>query len=804
MSAFKMANNEIMSDADVKRLFSELKRIDSDKTADEYGFEAEANTRNIDEEKALDLWRSRLIDMVRFLSTYFMDVRYWEGIDAEKDTFEQLSQTLGELAELPDQEGPVLIRYRGLPTASRGSASTDYVVSLGDVMVDASVPPGMIKRMGIRMSHLAGSLDKAFSVFSEQGIRTLCVHLPGQTADELNRMRLCLNIVSRYAHAIKTNSPIVFEIKGRPFSIQPILDEKKQPDPNLTLVAGINNLNSEQMQALISKVDSWMKQAVKGGDSQPFASVYNAFFGVNSLKDKLIRPSLEINNVQWLMIDGDKPTNLVPKDQSSGPGSGGKGMSRKTEKVLTGVYGQALGKMGAKKIEEKLGLAMKLLEAVESPEKINEIMKNIYGDDFANIDSKKLGQKIGIVSNLLAAVEKTPRGMDILEKVFGNFQDRLEQVQDNVYDEIVVEKDAVKIADGDAVTVIEGVHNGLLQKIEFYKSRALVRKKIKALASGSGDADFDAGDYDIIAAEFDVSVEDTKDIINLLKSCFDDNGHFLRGTFERNIPEFIRYEKKIFEFLWQYLKEIRYRSDRVAFLNALQMLIAKIHQPKRAIKVLIADFCSDPGAIEFPDRNALMLANLLIRKYNKELNLDIELTPEEVLLVKEGLDREMVTYSAWRIESIREKFIVKTRTIHQAVVNSLKAPGVGSQAMSFRFLTGLERELFIFLALVGGKTARTILRSALKIYGDPRSKIFTQFENRDYFEALMQHLIVPIRGLGRIGNSSDLTLFQKIKDNRQRFQNLGETVRHEMLVKRIVGWTEIAERNIGRHTMPLI
>ena len=795
-----MANNDIMSDADVERLFSELKRIDSDKTVDDHGFEAEANVRNSDEEKALDRWRSHLIDMVRFLSTYFTDVRYWEGVDAEKDTFEQLSQTLGELAELPDQTGPVLIRYRGLPTASRGSASTDYVVSLGDVMVDASVPPGMIKRMGIRMSHIAGRLDKAFSVFSEQGIRTLCVHLPGQTDDELNRMHLCLNIVSRYAHAIKTNLPILFEIEGRPFSIQLILDEKKQPDPNLTLVAGVNNLNYEQMQALISKVDSWMKQAVKAGDSQPFASVYNAFFGVKSLKDKLIRPSLEINNVQWLMIDGDKPGHLVPKDQNSGSGSGEKGLSRKTEKVLTGIYGQTLEKLGSKKIEKKIGLAVKLLEAVDSPEKIAEIMKNIYGDDFTNIDSKKLGREIDIVSKLLAAVEKTPKGLDILEKVFGDFQNRLEQVQDNVYDGIVVGEDAVKIADGDAVTVIEGVHNGLLQKIEFYKSRALVRKKIKALASGRGDADFDAGDYDIIAAEFDVSVEDTRDIIDLLKSCFDDTGHFLREPFEKNIPEFIRYEKKIFEFLWQYLKETRYRSDRVAFLNALQMLIAKIHQPKRAIKVLIADFCSDPGAIEFADRNALMLANLLIRKYNKELNLDIELTPEEVLLVKEGLDREVVTYAAWHIESVREKFITKARTIHQAIVNSLTASGKNPQTLSFRFLAGLEREIFIFLALVGGKTALTILRSAIKIYGDPRSKIFTQSENQDYFETLMQHLIVLIRGLGRIGNSSDLALFQKIKDNRQRFQRLGESVRHEMLVNRITGWAEMAENSIRRNS----
>jgi hypothetical protein len=91
------------------------------------------------------------------------------------------------------------------------------------------------------------------------------------------------------------------------------------------------------------------------------------------------------------------------------------------------------------------------------------------------------------------------------------------------------------------------------------------------------------------------------------------------------------------------------------------------------------------------------------------------------------------------------------------------------------------------------------LRSAIKIYGDPQSKIFTQSENRDYFEALLQHLIVLIRGLGRIGNSSDLALFQKIKDNRQRFQNLGDTVRYEMLVKRITGWAEMAENSIRRN-----
>jgi len=116
--------------------------------------------------------------------------------------------------------------------------------------------------------------------------------------------------------------------------------------------------------------------------------------------------------------------------------------------------------------------------------------------------------------------------------------------------------------------------------------------------------------------------------------------------------------------------------------------------------------------------------------------------------------------------------------------------------MSFRFLAGLEREIFIFLALVGGKTARTVLRSAIKIYGDPESMVFVQPKSRDHAEVLLKHLIVLIHGLGRICNQSDLELFQKIKGKSRRFQSLGETVRHELLVQRIAELTEMAENNI--------
>ncbi len=167
---------------------------------------------------------------------------------------------------------------------------------------------------------------------------------------------------------------------------------------------------------------------------------------------------------------------------------------------------------------------------------------------------------------------------------------------------------------------------------------------------------FSDGDLEVIAADFQISKENTKEVLTLLQGCFDKSGRFQRKEFEKNIPEFLKYEKNIFEFLWHHLSEIDNRNDRVSYLNTLQLLISEMRNPGDAIMVLLADFIKAPLQVTFFDRNALILSNILLRKYNQELRNEIEITPEQVLLVKEGLDKDRVAAAAEQVKRYQDKF----------------------------------------------------------------------------------------------------------------------------------------------------
>ena len=123
----------------------------------------------------------------------------------------------------------------------------------------------------------------------------------------------------------------------------------------------------------------------------------------------------------------------------------------------------------------------------------------------------------------------------------------------------------------------------------------------------------------------------------------------------------------------------------------------------------MGDFLEEPDAVHFSDRNALMLANLLLRRYNKELDIDIEITPEEVFLVKEGLNREAATAALMLIDAENEALFEKIRTIHRKIVVSLDSGYDSTDNMNLKYLLSLEREIHIFVALLGGDVARSVL-----------------------------------------------------------------------------------------------
>jgi hypothetical protein len=407
---------------------------------------------------------------------------------------------------------------------------------------------------------------------------------------------------------------------------------------------------------------------------------------------------------------------------------------------------------------------------------------------------KQVGERLQRAFELIDAIETRSEGWEVLEEVVQSIQGRFEMAGENVFDSMIVQGDVLKVLTEGNEIIIEGLNRNLLDKIVYYKGRSVFKSKMRAMAACG--IDFEADNYQNLAAEFDMPAEDIKKIIGLIKNCFDTEGHFLKAVFDRNIHEFARYSPQIFAFLWQYLKQPLERKDRVAYLNSLQILTARMNSAKNAIRVLFADLCHEPADVDFSDRNAPMFACMLLRKFNQEMNLDIEITPEEVLRVNDGLDPDAVACAAEIIESNPEIFLEKIQTIGRKIIEALRHGESDPEPMPLRYLLSLEREIHILLSLVGGETAVSVLRNAVKRYGNPASELYRFEESSQHVAAFLQHLKVAIRGLARIGEKIDLAVLGDVKKRRTAFLRLAESPKHKALVKRVMEWVDISRQTI--------
>ena len=751
-----MKDKDIQLDAEAEKLFQELHGMVPSKKRGTHCHSLEQLSDSLREkEEELDEKKICLIDLMHFLSSYIVDFKYWEDSRGKKDNFNQFKEIFAKISGFPGHDGIILIRFRGFPTTSNLPEKYDYVVMLGNITVDAGAVPSIIKRVGIKMSHISGRLSRAFEIFSENGINNLHIEIPANDSESFELFMTSLNIIAQYNQAVKMNAPINFEKNSVKKTLLPVFDERNQPDPNLTMAAGLNELKPETMDSLVKKLNNWLQQQESSSSDQQFSSVYNALFGIKTFNEKLIKPPIELNNVKWLMLNRGERTITVEKAR--------------------------VGRM----VMESFG---------DSPQKTAYIMKSMYGNDFEKIGSQDFGDRVKTVTDLIQFAEQNPKGQQILEDVLKSAQKNFDQVRDEVFDDMVVEENFIKIQSSGKESIIDNVNSKLLNILNRYKGRSVTRKKIKKIASPS--ANFDAKDYETIALDFGISSEDAEDIIKTLQSCFDSSGHFLKSVFEKNIPNFIKYERKIFELLWRYLKDIFHRNDRVAFLNALQLLIDRMKQPKRALRILLEDFYGKPDAVNFADRNALMLANLLIRKYNKEFNLNIELTPEEVLLVQYGLDRDIAKYAAWRIDGNQEDFYLKIKTIRQEIAQAILAEDSIEESKPFKYLLSLEREVNIFLSLIEGETALSVIKSAVQQYGDPDSGLYSLPDSSKYFGMFLHHLRVAVKALGRVGGKEELELLGKIRDSEKAFLAFGQGSLHKELVIRVMDAIDSSRKNI--------
>jgi hypothetical protein len=417
----------------------------------------------------------------------------------------------------------------------------------------------------------------------------------------------------------------------------------------------------------------------------------------------------------------------------------------------------------------------------DSPIETARIMGSVYGDDYQQIDSQNLGERLKLASNLLTSIEETRAGKPVMEEVLENVEKRLDQASDEAYDSLEIDGGVIKARDGKEETTIGKIHSKLKGMVGFFKARSAIKKKMKNLAERG--ISFNEQEYRVIAKDFGISANEAKKLIETFKNCFDEDGVFLREAFARNIPEFAQYKKRILEFLWHYLKQMSRREDRIALLNSLQILIPRLNQPQRILRALLADFSLDPAAIAVSDQSALVLLTLLVSNYNKE-RTDIEITPEEVLRISKGLNARIIAGAQKLLDRNQERFFKKVRTIHRKLTELLDVgPPQGAQ-MSLRDIFLLEREVYVFFSMVGGKTARAMLRGAARVYGNPTGEIYLLDESERFMPYLLQLLKIVSRGLGRVGQRKDLSLLDEIRSRHKEFLEMMGEKKNEEHVRR--------------------
>lgn len=416
-------------------------------------------------------------------------------------------------------------------------------------------------------------------------------------------------------------------------------------------------------------------------------------------------------------------------------------------------------------------------------------------NDYDNMGPAEFLQQLLTFSLVLDTLKHSSVFYQIQTHLANLLRKGVHNVSGQALDAISVRRDAIQMDVDGKSTLIGSVDNEFLTILSLGKESR--ETQLQLMAVGKLVEQRNTESLQAVSAAFKIPIYDTGKITLLIDKLFDGQGNFIRRRFEPMVDELARYENHAFELLWSYFKAVRGRVNRIAFLNALQHLISRINRPKHALRFLLSDFCRNPDEVQPSDRNAIMLSNILLRTYNKELDVDIEMTPEEVLNVRNGLDKDVVHYAKFRIDSVEYRFTAKVRAIHEELVERLHATAPDSQAPSIRHLLFLEREIYIFLSLLSGKTAHRILISALAEYGDPNAGLYRHLRTSTYLPVFLQHLKILVRGVGRVGTIDDIELLEQIGQADFQLSRIDSTPDNHRALTRAMEWIDNVTRSIS-------
>jgi hypothetical protein len=744
-------------------------------------------------------WKVLLGEFIHLLGLFWVHSCTARAARATDVLFNQLLQHLNILGKMPGHDGSILLR-RAHCRAEATRFDTDFIVLFGNLMINSKQDISEVQSAAPhrQFAHLKSALERSFHYFAEQDIHSLLLRLPDHSAEKIERLRFSMNVLARYGTAAKDGSAIALRYYGRTVSLPLISDPDGRPDPNLTLMAALNGLSAVNTRELIKQSQAFrqinLEKTGSSAASHPQSSWYDQIFEVRSLRSQIIKPPVEINNrfCPYNECAHDKSAVCHPDLAANLDSTPGSARDSIVHNTLPAPFpgGDQSGDSGPIGIRTALGALLDTREPGTAA-----AIDDIFANDYESLNPMRLGQRLVSFSSLLFRLDKQPQAPTAVDRILEHLQGRLKGVSDQVLANIICQRQGLKIVSPSGAVLVGLVHPRLFDLITLVKEHVIAHQRIAMIKEIAFNVD--PCHINTLADGFGVTVAEAHQIVQLLSGCFGTNGSFIRPTFESRVAAMSRHENVIFEILWCFLKQTVSRKDRLDFLNAIQLLMARLNDPKRALQFLLADICQNPSQVDFTDRNAFALANILLHKENKELYVDVNRTPEDVLRIQRPLNQQVRHYAVWRLEADRSRFLAKSRTIAETARKVLlTAAGDDPGPFEFRFLAALEREALIFAALVQGPTARVVLREALNRYGRAEAAIYRSELTRRFLPQLIPHLQVVVRALGRGGNFEDLARLQELERNTAGFCELDPHPAHGLRVRQMMRWVPEAVKTI--------
>ncbi|BBO88924.1 hypothetical protein [Desulfosarcina ovata] len=425
---------------------------------------------------------------------------------------------------------------------------------------------------------------------------------------------------------------------------------------------------------------------------------------------------------------------------------------------------------------------------------LHDIAAMAISCDYGVMDADALLKQLRAIVILIETFKNKPRFLEMQRLLMVLLRAGIHRVNGAAMDVLTLWRDAIQVDIGGKVTILGNLDDDFLNILSMGKETREAERQLTAIDQLVNDGHGEK--LQSVSVAFNIPYDDTEKILFRITTMFDARGNFSRQAFDSMVDELAGYGDHVFELMWCYFKVMKACTNRVAFLNALQHLIHRMKRPKHALRYLLTDFCRRSDQVMPSDRSAFMLANILLRSYNQELDVNIEMTPEDVLNVRKGLDPDVVHYAQFRVDSMDDRFSAKVHTIHENIIAQLTASVPFDQAVTIRQLLLLEREVFIFLSLIAGHTARFILVSALREYGHPQQGVYRYSQARAYLPIFLQHLKVIIRGVGRVGARDDVILLRQIHASEAELTQFDKSPEYQRAVVRTLAWVEKAIHGI--------